>query len=700
MRFPCLLLLLLTISGAPAPVGAADSAAAKESALDPLAILQRECVSCHTEAKRKGGLIIDSRESLLKGGDTDAAVVPGKSGESYLIESLFPDADSHMPPKGQLDPREIAALEKWVDEGAKWDAEHWASLNLPAKTEVVQGPLPDLYQPILAMALSPDRSLLAVGRGSVIDWYRITPGDAGKTEAKVALAARSEGHRDAVQSLAFSADGKYLASGGFRSIHLWETATPAKTVREIREPFLGRITALRFLPDGKKLLAADSLPSQLGRLHEITLDSGKALTFDSAHLDTIFSIALSVDGKRYATTSADKLITVRDASSHEIVMRLEGHTGYVMTAAFSPGGDRIASGGDDEEIKVWDVATGKKISSFASRRSGPLYALTWHVDPANSKKKAEEKDKEKAAEINTDLIVSVPESGKPSAFTDLKEHEGEQRSTGAKERAYDKVETPLFALAFDTKSLWSYAGGEDGKLYVWDDKGKLKSTLEAAPVPAPTPQKPAQPPPTQMTSAKPAANSAPAKTADAKPASAKTAATKPAASKPAPAKTAAKPAPKKPAATKTADAKPAPAKPADSKPAPAPAKTAATMPKPAPAKTADAKPAPAKPADSKPAPAPAKTAAAMPKPAPTKTADAKPKPVPAKTTDAKPAPVKPAASKPTPAPAKTTDAKPKSAPTKTTDTKPAPAKPEPAKTTAAKPAPKPAAAPTPAPNTP
>ncbi|NLT70550.1 MAG: hypothetical protein GXX91_07620 [Verrucomicrobiaceae bacterium] len=630
MRFPCLLLLLLTISGAAAPVGAADPAAAKESAPDPLAILQRECVSCHTEAKRKGGLIIDSRESLLKGGDTDAAVVPGKSGESYLIESLFPDAYSHMPPKGQLDPREIAALEKWVDEGAKWDAEHWASLNLPAKTKVVQGPLPDLYQPILAMALSPDRTLLAVGRGSVIDWYRITPGGDEKTETKLALAARSTGHQDAVQSLAFSADGKYLASGGFRSIHLWETAKPAKTVREIREPFLGRITALRFLPDGKKLLAADSLPSRLGRLHEITLDSGKALTFDSAHLDTIFSIALSVDGKRYATTSADKLITVRDASSHEIVMRLEGHTGYVLTAAFSPGGDRIASGGDDEEIKVWDVATGKKISSFASRRSGPLYALSWHVDPANSKKKAEEKDKEKAAAINTDLIVSVPESGKPSAFTDLKEHEGEQRSTGAKERAFDKVETPLFALAFDPKSLWSYAGGEDGKLYVWDEKGKLKSTLEAAPVPAPKPEKPAKPAPTQMTAAKPA----PAKAADAKPtpkpAPAKTAATKP---KPAPAKTAdAKPAPKpepaKPAATKPAPAKPDPAKTSAAKPVakPAPAKAAADKPKPAPAKTADAKPAP--------------------KPAPAKTADAKPAPKP---TPAKPAPEKPAAT-PTPAP--------------------------------------------------
>jgi WD40 repeat protein len=255
--------------------------------------------------------------------------------------------------------------------------------------------------------------------------------------------------------------------------------------REISAPFLGRQTALLFLADGKRILVADSVPSQLGRIHEITLEPETMKTFDTAHLDSIFSMTLSADGKRYATTSADKLIVVRDSRSHEIVKRLEGHTGYVMTAAFSPAGDRLASGGDDEEIKVWNLETGKKVGSFASNRSGPLYGLTWLVDPVNGKRKSEEKDKEKLAAINDDLIVAVPESGKPAAFTELKEHEGEQRSTGAKERAFETAGTPLFALAFDRESLWTYAGGEDGKLRVWDEKGKLVQTLEA-PVPVQT----------------------------------------------------------------------------------------------------------------------------------------------------------------------------------------------------------------------
>lgn len=460
------------------PAGAAETPTADTP--DPLAILRKECVNCHTEAKRKGGLLIDSRESLLQGGDTDAAIQPGKAKESLLVEVLFPDAEMHMPPKGQLDPRQIAALERWIDAGAPWDTERWVRLNLPEKTEVTRGVLPESYAPILALALSPDRKILAAGRGGTIDWYRVVPAEKGQTPAfRLESYASTAAHDDLVQSLTFSPDGKRLVSGGFRSVRFWDAAAPQKPVREIAAPFLGRQTALLFLDGGKRLLVADSVPTQIGRLHDITLEPESVKTFDTAHRDSIFALTLSADGKRYASTSADKLIVVRDAAKHAIVKRLEGHTGYVLAAAFSPEGGRLASGGDDEEIKVWSLETGKKVASFASNRSGPLYGLTWLVDPANGKRKAGEKDKRKAEGINTDLIVAIPESGKPSAFTELKDHEGEQRSTGAKERTFESAGTPLFALALDRESLWAYAGGEDGKLRVWDDKGKLVQTLGA-----------------------------------------------------------------------------------------------------------------------------------------------------------------------------------------------------------------------------
>jgi len=446
---------------------------------DPLAILQRECVSCHTESKRKGGLLIDSRESLLAGGDTAPAIVPGKPAESYLVEVLFPDHDSHMPPKGQLPPAEIAAFEDWIAADAPWDAGHWASLNLPEKVDVVRGELPARYAPITSLALSPDGSRLAVGRGNAIDWYEIVEeGEEENPPLQLVHSGTSRGHSDIVRSLAFSPDGKTLASGGFRSVRIWDSADPAEPRKRFEDFLHGRQTAVLFLESPRRLLVADSLPTQLGRLHEVDLASGEVRTFDTAHLDSIFSLVSTPDRTRYATTSADKLVTVRDAKSHEIVSRLEGHTGYVIAAAFGPESRRIATAGDDEEIKVWKLETGKKVSSFGSKGSGPYYGLAWFVDPANAGKKAAEKDEEKAAAINTDRIFAVAESGKPAAFVELNEHEGEQRSTGARERAFDKVDSPLFALAVHPERQWTFAGGEDGRLHVWDEKGKRQITLE------------------------------------------------------------------------------------------------------------------------------------------------------------------------------------------------------------------------------
>ena len=276
----------------------------------------------------------------------------------------------------------------------------------------------------------------------------------------------------------------------FRSILIWDITKPEKPIDEISEPFLGRQTALLYLKNPDRLLATDSFPSQIGRLHSIDLKTKKATTFDTAHTDTIFDLSISRDGKQYSTASADKLITVRNASDHKIVSRLEGHTGYVIATAFNPDGTRLASGGDDEEVKVWDLKSGKKISFFSTSRSGPLHDLVWLEDPTNRKKRDDEKDEKKKTEINTDRILSFPESGRPSSYTELKEHEGSERSTGARERGFDQVDTPLFSMACDPEKQWFFAGGENGKLYVWDENGKLKQTLEA-PVPkAVEPEKP------------------------------------------------------------------------------------------------------------------------------------------------------------------------------------------------------------------
>lgn len=81
-------------------------------------VLADNCLECHGAEKHKGGLRLDVRAAMLKGGDTGPAVVPGKPEESPLIEAIRYEGDVQMPPKKKLKPEEIAALTDWVKRGA------------------------------------------------------------------------------------------------------------------------------------------------------------------------------------------------------------------------------------------------------------------------------------------------------------------------------------------------------------------------------------------------------------------------------------------------------------------------------------------------------------------------------------------------------------------------------------------------------
>ena len=102
-----------------APSGAQPPAATEhfEKAVRPLFLAQ--CVSCHGAEKQKGGLRLDTKAGWQAGGDSGAAIVPGKPAESLLLKAVRgADGVQQMPPKGKLTEREIAALEQWVKDGA------------------------------------------------------------------------------------------------------------------------------------------------------------------------------------------------------------------------------------------------------------------------------------------------------------------------------------------------------------------------------------------------------------------------------------------------------------------------------------------------------------------------------------------------------------------------------------------------------
>jgi mono/diheme cytochrome c family protein len=88
-------------------------------------IFEASCIRCHGRGRSHGGFKIDSRLSLLKGGDSGPAAVPGNSAGSYIIDLVSGlDPDETMPKKGKkLTPKEVGALRAWIDQGLPWDPE-------------------------------------------------------------------------------------------------------------------------------------------------------------------------------------------------------------------------------------------------------------------------------------------------------------------------------------------------------------------------------------------------------------------------------------------------------------------------------------------------------------------------------------------------------------------------------------------------
>ncbi len=104
-------------------LAASASAADVDFAHDIVPLLKEHCGKCHVGEAKKGGLSINTRQSLLAGGESGKVVVVGKSGESELLKRLTSaDPEERMPPKSPPLPAEkIALVKKWIDAGLPWE---------------------------------------------------------------------------------------------------------------------------------------------------------------------------------------------------------------------------------------------------------------------------------------------------------------------------------------------------------------------------------------------------------------------------------------------------------------------------------------------------------------------------------------------------------------------------------------------------
>jgi mono/diheme cytochrome c family protein len=112
---------VLSFSNAAISFAAVDLVAQFEKEVRP--VLEESCFKCHGPEKQKGGLRLDRKADVMSGGDSgEPALVPGKGAESQLVARIkSTKADDVMPPKGErLKPEQIAAVQRWIDNGAHW----------------------------------------------------------------------------------------------------------------------------------------------------------------------------------------------------------------------------------------------------------------------------------------------------------------------------------------------------------------------------------------------------------------------------------------------------------------------------------------------------------------------------------------------------------------------------------------------------
>jgi Uma2 family endonuclease/mono/diheme cytochrome c family protein len=116
-----LLLLLLPLAPSSAPAASPPDSESFERRVRP--VLAEHCFSCHGPKKQMGGLRLDSRSAILKGGDSGPAVRPGDPEQSLLVRAVRRSGDLEMPPKTPLKADAVEALTAWVKSGAPWPAD-------------------------------------------------------------------------------------------------------------------------------------------------------------------------------------------------------------------------------------------------------------------------------------------------------------------------------------------------------------------------------------------------------------------------------------------------------------------------------------------------------------------------------------------------------------------------------------------------
>ncbi len=450
---PALILALAALGSDPVPIPVSYPTTFKEAkpgyAAKIAPILEARCVGCHNGASPSGKLSLEVPAAMLKGGKRGPSLVAGDADASLLFRLAAHRAEPVMPPaeKGDhppLTPVELGLLKHWIDGGARDDSAEPAGGPRP----VPVGTLPESIRSIVAVDISGDGRLVAAGRG---DRVAVFEAATGRPLADLG------GHRDLIQSVRFTPDGKHLAAGGYEVATLWDVPVdPASPWPEPRTfgPHAFRVLAIDFSPDGRIMATGGGDPARSGEVKLWDLATGKLVrSVDGLHTDTVCGLRFHPDGTRLATASADRFVKVIAVEDARELKAFEGHTGHALAVDWSADGKQIVSGGADNALKVWDLETGDLLRTL-SGAGKPITSLRWVP--------------------NRPLVAG--------ASGDATVRYWNPNGAGNVVRTFAGPVDYLFGVATSRDGKLVAAGGADGTLYLWNgDDGKLIRKVEPGP---------------------------------------------------------------------------------------------------------------------------------------------------------------------------------------------------------------------------